>query len=194
MKRFFFLTVLVLFCFSCDDSDDGTVPNPFSLSEDGSKFYLNGEVGTNSLSDFNTLYSANPNVNSLHIISCEGSLDDDANFLLMQRVYDLAFSTHLEDNAIIASGGVDLFRSGVIRTRGENIQIGVHSWEDGSSQASDYSVGDSVHTPYINSYISIGMTEEEATSFYFFTINAASAASIHWMTEQEMVTYSMFTD
>ena len=95
------------------------------------------------------------------------------------------------DNGSIASGGVDFFLAGTKRTKGSNTQIGVHSWSDGTNTAIDYVVGHANHFPYINYYKNIGFSQEDAESFYYFTISSATAKSIHWMTESEILKYNI---
>lgn len=98
------------------------------------------------------------------------------------------------DNGTIASGGTDFFLAGMKRTKGKNTRIGVHSWADGLGKtATDYPKGDQNHEPYINYYESIGMTRQQAEAFYYFTINAATAENIHWMTDAEIAKYKMLT-
>ncbi len=82
------------------------------------------------------------------------------------------------DNGEIASGGVDLFLASVKRTIGKNVKIGVHSWDEDGSQATDYPRESKEHQKY-----------KEAEDFYYFTINSATAEGIHYMTEEEMNKY-----
>jgi len=67
----------------------------------------------------------------------------------------------------------------------------VHSWSDGVNEATDFPVGDVNHLPYIDYYTSVGFSQQEAEDFYYFTINAAPAADIHWMTESEISEYGI---
>ncbi len=200
-QNIIFLFVFTFFLHACSDSDDNDFASnntnsefgSFSISEDTAKIHLNGEISSRSLTDFNNLVSLYPNVRQINIINSDGSSDDETNFLLMKQVHDLNFNTHLEDNAEIASGAVDFFLAGHQRSRGTNIRVGVHSWSEGNVEANQFPVGHANHTPYIDSYLSVGMTQTEANAFYYFTINAASANDIHWMSEQEFSTYNLFT-
>jgi len=202
--KHFFKSILLLFltigiAISCD-SDDNTNTTSTSIRTKGiftvqtgdNVIEMNGVIGNSSLNDFNTLYTAFPNIKTINIKNCDGSEDDDTNLLLSKRIYDLNINTHLLDNGLIASGGVDFFLAGIQRTRGSNTQIGVHSWSDGNgTQATDFAVGHANHLPYINYYVSVGFTQNQAETFYYFTINAATAQSIHWMTDAEIVTYTI---
>ncbi len=69
--------------------------------------------------------------------------------------------------------------------------IGVHSWSDGANEATDFPRDSEVHLFFIDYYQDIGMTEQEAEEFYFFTINAASADDIHWMTDNEIARFQI---
>lgn len=97
------------------------------------------------------------------------------------------------ENGLIASGGVDFFLAGIQRTKGTNTKIGVHSWSDGNKDATAFPVGHANHLPYINYYVSVGFTQQEAEDFYYFTINAAPAEGIHWVTDAEISKYKILT-
>jgi hypothetical protein len=195
---FLFLGSL-LFLNSCNNDDDKSTTSSreqgiFKVLDDDTTIEMNGVIGSQSLNHFNSLYAAFPNVNKVNIKQCDGSEDDETNLQLSVRVHQLGIDTHLLDNGLIASGGVDFFLAGVQRTKGINTQIGVHSWSDGNgTEATDFPVGHTNHLPYINYYVSVGFTQQQAEDFYYFTINAASASSIHWMTDQEIVQYNILT-
>lgn len=171
--------------------DSQTVFGIFKVLQDGKTAEMNGTINSSSLVNFNKLFQKNPKVTKINIKQCDGSSDDEVNLLVSKRVYDLNIEIHLLNNAEIASGGVDFFLAGKRRTRGSGTKIGVHSWSNGQNEATDFPVGHANHLPYINYYKSIGFTDEEAKAFYYFTINAAAAKDIHWMTEEEIVKYKM---
>ncbi len=203
-----FKTILILFVgvtsfVSCSTDDSSTAPvnantrtqGIFTVLSGDTTIEMNGVIGSTSLNDFNTLFTAFPDINLITIKMCDGSEDDDTNLVLSARVHQLNISTHLMNDGLIASGGVDFFLAGVERTKGTNTQIGVHSWSDGGSvQATDFPVGHANHLPYINYYVSVGFTQQAAEDFYYFTINAAPAEDIHWMTDIEIETYHIVTN
>lgn len=189
------LSFIILFT-NCSNNDPIVEKTPttfgiFKITNDKTVVEMNGTIGSSSLTDFNKLYSAYPTVTKINIKQCNGSTDDTVNLLVSKRVYDLNIAIHLLDKAEIASGGVDFFLAGKKRTRGTGTKIGVHSWAGGGSTATDFPVGHANHLPYINYYKSIGFTDADAKAFYYFTINAAPATSVHWMTEAEITTYKM---
>ncbi len=188
-----FILAISLFSMSCND-DDTTVGNQFGIFtvlSDNTTIEMNGTINSNSLDNFNDLTNSYPSVNAINIKNCDGSSDDEVNLQLAQVVYQRQMAIHLMDDGLIASGGTDFFLAGKTRTKGNNTRIGVHSWSDGTSEATDFPVGHANHLPYINYYVSVGFTQQEAEDFYYFTINAAPAASIHWMTEQEIEQYNL---
>ncbi|SNZ00994.1 hypothetical protein [Flagellimonas pacifica] len=199
IKNILFLFLAFGLLTSCekDDSIDNSSKRQFGifkLLDDNNTIEMNGTIGSSSLKDFNRLHANHTTVKTINIINCDGSSDDTVNLLLSKRVHDLSLSIHILDNGTIASGGVDFFLAGKKRTRGKNTKIGVHSWSDGTNEATNFPVGHANHLPYINYYKSIGFTQKQAEDFYYFTINVASAANIHWMTSEEIEKYGIIKE
>ena len=67
---------------------------------------MKGEIGSSSFDNFNSIIRDYPDVNTVRIIDCDGSVDDETCFLLMKRLHDLGINTHIEDDGWVASGGV----------------------------------------------------------------------------------------
>lgn len=150
---------------------------------------MDGVINSSTLNDFNELIDSYPDVDLIEIIEVPGSDDDEVNLQVAQLIYSLEIDTHLLDDGLIASGGVDFFLAGEVRTKGRNTKIGVHSWNDGERDATDFPRGHANHKPYIDYYKSIGFSQAESEAFYYFTINAATSESIHYMTEKEIKQY-----
>lgn len=198
--NFLFLLLIVSTAFAACGTDDDNNYNTrqfgiFRVLEDNTSIEMEGTISSNSLNDFNALEAAFPDVNQINIKNCDGSSDDDVNLQLALKVHQKGIATHLMDNCEVASGGVDFFIAGVQRSKGDNVSIGVHSWGDSDgTEAADYPVGDAVHLPYINYYVSVGFTQQQAEDFYYFTINSAPADSLHWMTAAEIDQYGLITE
>ena len=202
-----YLTAILLGFFitlsSCTD-DEGLSSSPdagefgiFAAIDDNTA-ELDGIINSASLRDFNAMISAYPDINEIRIINCDGSEDDEINLQLSRLVHQRNTAIHLVEEGLIASGGTDFFLAGSTRTKGNNTRIGVHSWsrEDDNGnevEATDFPEGHEFHLPYINYYTSVGFTQQQAEDFYYFTINAAPADGIHWMTDQEIAQYEMLT-
>lgn len=198
MKRINLLLALLISAtvfVSCDKESSDNQFGIFKVLEDGQTIEMDGVIGSSVLDDFNELEAAFPDVNTINIVSCDGSTDDAVNLLVSAKVHQKGMSTHILANGDIASGGVDFFMAGTQRTKENNTRIGVHSWANGNGDvATDFPVGDPEHQAYIDYYISIGYTQQESEDFYFFTINAATHEDIHWMTEAEIEQYGLLTE
>ncbi len=197
MKKtaFIYISISILTFVSCK----AQISNPreegiFEVMPGDTVLIMDGVINKSSLKNFNKLYIAYPNTKAIHIKQCDGSSDDEVNLQLSFRVHELGFDIHLEDNGLIASGGVDFFLAGIKRTTGGDTQIGVHSWSGLFKEATDFEIGHENHQPYIDYYKSIGFTDIEAEGFYYFTINSAKARDIHWMTDQEIEEYNILAD
>lgn len=187
------ITLFTLCLFSCGDDDNAQPETTFGIFKviDDQTIEMNGDINSSTLNNFDEMIEFYPDIDIINMIEVPGSADDEINLLVSKKVHDRNMTIHLLDNGLIASGGVDFFLAGTTRTKGSNAMIGVHSWSDGTNEASDFPVGDLNHQPYIDYYVSIGFTQAEAEAFYYFTINAAPAASIHYMTEEEIEQYNM---
>ncbi len=200
--KFYTILLLVLAFASCKNDDNSVTDTAqtnvfdiFTVQSDGETVVMNGEIKSRTLDDFNNMLSGHPNIKRIHMAEVPGSSDDEINLQIGVRVHQLQINTHILDNGLIASGGVDFFLAGEQRTRGNNTQIGVHSWADGSgNEATDYPNDSTEHLRYIQYYESVGYSNQWSSDFYFFTINAASAANIHWMTAAEITQYQILTE
>lgn len=192
------IIILLFFCLSIvsacnkDTFPEGTRTfGIFKVLNDDRTIEMNGEIGDNTLTEFNTLLERFPQVNKINMIEVPGSYNDEVNLQVALKVHQEQIATHLVKNGLIASGGVDFFLAGTSRTKGDNTMIGVHSWSDGENDASDYPVGHEEHLPYINYYKNVGFSQSEAEAFYYFTINAAPAEDIYYMTDAEIEQYGI---
>lgn len=191
---FVFLCLITFSACEAELSEETQEFGIFTVLDGGNEVEMNGEIGTNALSDFQDLLSDHPDVDLITIKECGGSTDDEYNLLLSKLVHDQGIDIHLASDGLIASGGVDFFVAGYKRTIGSNTMIGVHSWSDGKNEAVDFPKGHENHIPYINYYKSIGFSQSEAEEFYYFTINAARANGMHYMTDEEIETFGLLTD
>jgi hypothetical protein len=154
---------------------------------------MNGTIGARSEKHFQNMMKNNPNIKLIVLEDCPGSKNDEVNLKLAKRIHDAGINTQLKSHSEIASGAVDLFLAGVERTMESGAKIGVHSWSGDGMEASELPESSTEHLLYINFYKSVGMTDQESRDFYFFTINAAKADDIHWMTAEEIELYNMIT-
>jgi len=193
---FFFLISLLAFTTSCS-KDSIVLATDFGVfsAQDANTAIMDGVIDSNTPAHWDNFISANPSINKIIMKDCPGSEDDAANLEAAQKIRNQGVTIHLPADAEIASGAVDLFLAGTTRTRAAGSKIGVHAWADGGGkEATDFPVGDSNHLPYIDYYQAMDFSQLDAEAFYYFTINAAKAADIHWMTDAEIEQYKLLTE
>ncbi len=197
LRTFALLFITSSFFLTACIQDDAAVPanGDFGIfrSIDATTVEMAGVIDSYTLDDFNYLIEVYPNIEQINMNNVPGSEDDEINLQVAKKVHDLGIDIHLMDNAEIASGGVDFFLAGEDRTMGSNTRFGVHSWADGRNEATDFPVGHAEHQPYIDFFMAVGFTRQQAEDFYYFTINVASADDIHWMTDAEILKYGFIT-
>ncbi len=175
-------------------------PLVFEVQNTSSTFaVLHGYIDGSTPSVVQAFITNYPNVTTLVFMQMPGSDDDNANLIVSQALRNQGYKHYLpsvnaySQDAFIASGAVDMFVGGLTRVVDTGAEVGVHSWSDGVNDATDYPVGHAYHLPYINYYVNMGFTQQEAEDFYYFTINAAPASGIHFMTESELNQYKIRT-
>jgi hypothetical protein len=168
------------------DFDDAM---PLTLTVEGPALYMSGEITPDTDDAFAAVIAANPQITTL--IACEipGSLDDETMIALSYRVRELGLKTHLTARSLVASGGTDLFLAGTVRTIADGAKIGVHSWSDGENDAADFPRSSPEHAA--NRQYIADMLGDDA--FYWFTIYAAPADDMYWMTANDIATYGLAT-
>ena len=153
--------------------------------------YMNGVIGSDTLAVMQTLFSKYPQIKTIVMQDVPGSMDDDTNLLASMEIRNRGIATHIPADGMVASGGTDMFLAGVKRTIEAGAKLGVHSWSDGSGKvALDYPREHQEHVKYLEYYKAIGIDAD----FYWYTLEAATADSIHWMTAQEITQYGVLAE
>lgn len=156
---------------------------------DDDALYMSGEINSKTDGQFAAVIAANPQITTIVECGVPGSLDDDTMIPLSYQVRSLELNTHLTSTSEIASGGVDFFLAGVVRTMEEGARIGVHSWSDGVNEAKDYPRDADEHQAN-RKYIADMLGDD---AFYWFTIYAAPADDIYWMTSNDIAQHGLLT-
>ncbi len=157
---------------------------------EGDTASIDGTLGGLTTAQVERIHEERPEVTRLSMGYVPGSTDDHANMQTGRLVRAYGWSTAVVDSGTIASGGVDLFCAGFGRSVGEGAQLGVHSWSDGVHDATDYPEDHHAHQAQLE-YHSEMLGDELGPAFYWFTIYAAPADGIHWMTEAEIDSYGL---
>lgn len=166
----------------------GCIPLRFEV--EGEVAYMNGDLGPRSPQIVRRLIDKNPSLKSIVMEYCPGSLDDYAALRASRLIRKSGLSTHVASDGEIASGAVDFFIAGVNRSIESGSKVGVHSWSDGKEEGADLGRQHGEHDLYKDYYLEMGIP----TSFYWFTLEAASSDEIHWMSIGELKEYKVLND
>ena len=188
--RFFVVVVSSITLMACGLGEQVVVAalNKVDLTQtavEGNRLYLLGELNSQTPDKVKAAIEENPQVDTVVLTAMPGSLDDESTFPLARWLRERNLNTHLLSDSVIASGAVDLYLAGVNRTMEEGAQLGVHSWSDGSNEATDFPREHEAHrfnADYINDMLG-------SEDFYWFTIDAAPADGLHWMESAEIERY-----
>lgn len=156
---------------------------------DGTALVVNGVVDSTTPDAFSAVLADHPDIDTLILQQIDGSADDDANLTFSAQVRAAGLNTHVPADGMIASGGTDLFLAGVRRTLAPGACVGVHSWSDGTADGRDLPRDDPSHQLYLTYYADMGIDP----NFYWFTLNAAAAADMHWTTAAEATRHGLTT-
>lgn len=160
----------------------------FIIKQD--KAYMYGVIGEQIVNTVTTLTTEHTNVNTIVLVDVPGSMDDESNLKASLMVYDKGLNTEVLSNSDIASGGVDFYLAGNKRILASGAKLGVHSWGgDDGVVATDLPRDHAEHKPYIEFYQHI--KQYQPSEFYFFTLAAAPAESIHYMTAEELAKWKI---
>lgn len=186
---------------AADVSGDGTitideVAEHFAGATPSAQFDVRGEVahmvgvidGTTPARVLE-LVLGSPRVNTIALRDVPGSIDDEANLWAASLIRRFGLRTKVPSSGVIASGGVDFFLAGAERSVETGARLGVHSWGTADEQGRDLPRSDEAHRLYLDFYREIGIP----ASFYWFTLEAAPADSIHWMTADELTQFDCVT-
>ena len=163
-----------------------------TISIDGTTAKINGTLGNVTYNQILDLNAMHKNVHTILFEEVEGSVNDDINVETGRLIRKAGYTTAVNSNSEIYSGGVDLFCAGLKRTIENGATLGVHSWCCGENgeDASQIPDNDSQHHKQIN-YFNEMLGSPLGKEFYFFTIKAASSDDIHIMTNEEINTYKL---
>lgn len=162
---------------------------PVSFVADGDQIIASGTIDETTLQSFLEVTSENPDAKTLVLQNIDGSVDDDANVVFSRVVRVKGFDTVVPSDGLVASGGTDLFLAGNQRVLGPGACVGVHSWSGSGIVATDLAETDPEHGRYLDYFRDIGVEDD----FYWFTIAAAPADGMHWMTAAEADQFDLTT-
>lgn len=163
--------------------------DPLEFTVIGNRIVAEGEIDQGTLRAFQDVHRDHPTIRVLVLQNIGGSVDDEANLELSRMVNHLGFTTLVPTDGLVASGGTDLFLAGTKRILEPGACIGVHSWAAEDFTATDIPETSPEHDRYLDYYEDIEIDPE----FYWFTIEAAPAEAMHWMTVSEVKKFGIAT-
>ena len=193
MKRLLLIFVFLLPTFilqglDCDDMPERNA----SFKARGNKLYMNGTIAGNTPKRLKKALRRNRRIKTVVMQCVPGSKNDKANLKAARMVRARGINTHIADGGMVASGGTDFFLSGVERTIGDDVYIGVHAWgtDEDEPTADKFPKNHPDHKKYLKYYRAMGIP----AAFYWFTLRAAPADGMHNMTDAELEKYKIITD
>ncbi len=156
---------------------------------DGKKAKMLGTINNTTPTRVLELIFKYPQVKTIEMLIVPGSIDDVSNIRAAKYIRKFGFTTVLNSNSYVSSGGTDFFLAGKRRIVKKGATIGVHSWGGGNTPAVELPKDDIEHKKYLNYYDEIGIP----SSFYWYTLKSAPANGMHFMTEKEIKKYKIRT-
>lgn len=135
----------------------------------------------------------NPQIKVMVLEFVPGSDDDNDYMDAAWKLHRDGFTTVIPSDGLVASGGTDFFLAGKVRIIEPGACIGVHSWEDvdpPAYQATDLPRDHEDHEDFLSFFKAIGVSAD----FYWFTISAAPAQGMHWMSPAEINRFKMSSE
>lgn len=158
---------------------------------EGNSAYLSGVLDSNLVQQLSDMVRKNPNVTDLVLVDIPGSIDQQATMEGARLIRRLGLNTHIATTGYVLSGGVDLFLGGVQRSIGAGAGVGVHAWSDGTRlKATNLNVADPIHATYVNFYLEMGVPER----FYWFSLDAAPADRVYFLSPEEVYDFQLATE
>lgn len=179
------LSFVAVACAGDNDTEDSA-----TFIVEGTEAVMEGVIGSDTPDAVRDLLADYPDVRTIVMTNVPGSADDDANLEAARLLREAGLRTHLESDGEVASGGVDFFLAGAERTFDAGAKFGVHSWATGDgTEGTDLAEDDPEHNKYLDFYDEMGVDPD----FYWFTLQAAPAADIYFMTAAELDDFGFST-
>lgn len=184
------LAVLLTGCVTPSVSSITNTEEVLTFEVEDNTAYLSGVLGSDLVDQLSHFIKQNPNVTELVLVDIPGSVDQQATMDGARLIRRLGLNTRIAPTGYVLSGGVDLFLGGVERTIGAGAGVGVHAWSDGSRmKAVNNNVAESVHASYVNFYLEMGVPDR----FYWFSLDAAPADRVYFLSPEEVYDFQLAT-
>ncbi|QRV25145.1 alpha/beta hydrolase [Marinomonas foliarum] len=153
--------------------------------------YISGILGSDLVEQLSDMVRKKPNITDIVLVDVPGSVDQQATMEGARLIRRLGLNTHIASTGYVLSGGVDLFLGGVKRSIGAGAGVGVHAWSDGTRvKAVNLNEADPIHATYVNFYLEMGVPER----FYWFSLDAAPADRVYFLSPEEVYDFELATE
>lgn len=147
---------------------------------------LVGVTDADSLNQFARMMATYPDIDQLNFVDAPGTSDDVTNLKLGRIIRASGLATHIPANGSARSGAVDLFLAGVQRTMDKGARFAVHCWSDSLGRSPhDFSPHAPVNQIYLDYYMDMGMSHDQAHQFYDMT-NSVPHEGAFWFGPEQM--------
>ena len=152
----------------------------------GNRAALVGSTDSATPAQFEAMLAAYPAIDTLEFIDCPGTFDDRANLRLGRMIRARGIAAVVPEGGSVRSGGVELVLAGRSLFIDDQAEFAVHAWiDDRGMGARDYAADSPEHTKYLTYYREMGMSGEQARTFYART-NASPFEQARWLDGAEM--------
>lgn len=155
---------------------------------------VTGVIDAETEHSLRSAVATNPGTNRLVLRNIPGSVDDENSLTNLSRfVRENSLTTVVPADGVVASGGTDMALMGRNRVIEPGACIGVHTWAAGGlfgfETGAELPRDDPAHQLYLKFYRDAGIDED----FYWFTLEAAGADDMYWMSEDEINRFRLST-
>jgi len=193
--KIFLVSILLTTFLSCSRDFNSPVEDliPLNFNVVNNTAIMTGEIFTDTPEQIQQLLNEHPKLNTIILLNVPGSADDDANLEAARLIRAHGITTIVPSNGLVASGGTDFFLAGKNRIIETGAKIGVHSWATNDSgpeiQGHELPRSSEEHQLYLDYFEEMNINE----NFYWFTLQAADADDMYWMTATEIAKYQLAT-
>jgi hypothetical protein len=189
VHRLFTFGVALLACAGCVASEyDRDITDTLV---DGDRLYISGTLNAQTFDEIQRHLERHPDLQTIVLEDIDGSIDDDVNLQTGMLIHEAGLDTFVPADGIIESGAVDLFCAGHNRIAERGARIGVHSWADEDGlEGGHVSRASAEHQIYLDYFNAVDCP----VGFYWFTLAAAPADGMYYMSEAELLDYQVATE
>ncbi len=135
-------------------------PDSAAFAVVGTQAFMYGTIDGQAPARVEKLIANNPAATEAVLQNCHGSADDGSSIVASRMVRTAGLNTRTEAATVLASGAVDFFLAGAMRSADPASEVHVHSWVDGNGTLGRDLPRDSCdHAPFVAYYRDMGLAD-----------------------------------